>query len=108
MDNFIAIDVETANASPASICSIGAVKVRDGVIVDRRYALVRPEPDYYAYFCSKVHGLSDADTWNAPTFGTVWGFVERVARRFASCGAQCRVRRQLYQTGLQGLRARAA
>lgn len=72
MDNFIAIDVETANASPASICSIGAVKVRDGVIVDRRYALVRPEPDYYAYFCSKVHGLSDADTWNAPPFGTVW------------------------------------
>ncbi len=72
MDNFIAIDVETANAEATSICAIGAVKVRDGVIVDRRYSLVRPEPDYYAYFCTKVHGLSDDDTWNAPSFGTVW------------------------------------
>ena len=34
MDNFIAIDVETANGSRSSICSIGAVKVRDGVVVD--------------------------------------------------------------------------
>ena len=72
MDNFIAIDVETANASPSSICASGAVKVRDGLIVDRRYSLVRPEPDYYSYFCTRVHGLTDEDTWNAPSFGTVW------------------------------------
>ena len=72
MDNFIAIDVETANAPPSSICAIGAVKVRDGLIVDRRYSLVRPEPDYYSYFCTRVHGLTDEDTWNAPSFGTVW------------------------------------
>lgn len=72
MDNFIAIDVETANASPSSICAIGAVKVRDGLIVDRHYSLVRPEPDYYSYFCTRVHGLTDEDTWNAPSFGTVW------------------------------------
>ena len=26
MDNFVAIDVETANYNPESICSIGAVK----------------------------------------------------------------------------------
>ena len=35
MDNFIAIDVETANNEPTSICAIGAVKVHDGAIVDR-------------------------------------------------------------------------
>lgn len=72
MDNFIAIDVETANGSPSSICAIGAVKVRDGLVVDCRYSLVRPEPDYYSYFCTRVHGLTDEDTWNAPSFGTVW------------------------------------
>ncbi len=72
MDKFIAIDVETANGHRSSICSIGAVKVCDGVIVDRRYSLVRPEPDWYAYFCTQVHGLTDDDTWNAPSFGTVW------------------------------------
>lgn len=72
MENFIAIDVETANNEPSSICAIGAVKVRNGIIVDRRYTLVRPEPDWYAYFCTRVHGLTDEDTFDAPSFGTVW------------------------------------
>lgn len=72
MDNFIAIDVETANSSPSSICAIGAVKVIGGLIVDKRYSLVRPEPDYYSYFCTRVHGLTDEDTYNAPSFGAVW------------------------------------
>ena len=47
MDNFVAIDVETANYQPTSICSIGAVKVKGGVIVDSFYTLVQPEPNYY-------------------------------------------------------------
>lgn len=72
MDKFIAVDVETANAERSSICAIAAVKVEDGIIVDRRYSLVRPEPDYYSYFCTRVHGLTDDDTYNAPSFGTVW------------------------------------
>ncbi len=72
MNSFIAIDVETANYSPSSICAIGAVKVVDGVIVDSRYSLVNPEPGGYHWACTKVHGLSDKDTWNAPAFGTVW------------------------------------
>lgn len=70
--SFIAIDVETANFEPTSICSIGAVKVENGVVVDRRYSLVCPEPNYYTWRCSAVHGLSDADTFDAPSFGTVW------------------------------------
>lgn len=70
--DFIAIDVETANFSPSSICAIGAVKVVDDVIVESRYSLVRPEPDYYASRCTEVHGLTDDDTYNAPTFGEVW------------------------------------
>ncbi|MDE6463623.1 MAG: 3'-5' exonuclease [Muribaculaceae bacterium] len=72
MDDFIALDVETANGHRSSICAIGAVKVRGGVIVDRRYSLVNPEPNWYSRMCTNVHGLSDEDTWNAPSFGTVW------------------------------------
>lgn len=72
MRNFIAVDVETANENPSSICAIGAVKVRDGVIVDKRYSLVCPEPNYYKYFCTQVHGLTDDNTWNAPSFGSLW------------------------------------
>lgn len=72
MDNFIAVDVETANNEPSSICAIGAVKVTDGIVTDSRYSLVCPEPNYHSYFCTRVHGLTDKDTWNAPSFGTVW------------------------------------
>lgn len=72
MKDFVAVDVETANENASSICAIGAVKVRDGVVVDTRYSLVCPEPNYYKYFCTRVHGLTDDDTWNAPSFGSVW------------------------------------
>lgn len=72
MDSFIAIDVETANGNRSSICAIGAVKVRGGMVSDSRYALVRPEPDWYARACTRVHGLCDNDTWDAPSFGTIW------------------------------------
>lgn len=72
MNDFIAIDVETANHERSSICAIGAVKVRGGIVVDKRYSLVCPEPNWYSWRCTQVHGLTDDDTWNAPSFGTVW------------------------------------
>lgn len=72
MDNFVAIDVETANYNRSSICSIGCVKVRDGVIVDSFYSLVHPEPDWYVSRFTDIHGLSDDDTYNAPPFDRVW------------------------------------
>ncbi len=73
MDNFVAIDVETANNHPTSICAIGAVKVVDGVIVDRFYELVKPEPEYYfRHFTENIHGIGPSDTENADTFDRVW------------------------------------
>ena len=72
MDRFIAIDVETANFEPSSICAIGAVKVENGIVSDSRYSLVRPEPDWYASACVRVHGITDEDTFDAPSFGIVW------------------------------------
>ncbi len=80
MDNFVAIDVETANNYPTSICAIGAVKVVDGYIVDRFYELVKPEPNYYfRHFTENIHGISREDTDDAPVFPFVWerlsGFI---------------------------------
>ena len=43
MDNFAAIDFETANNERTSICSVGVVIVRNGEIADRFYSLVHPE-----------------------------------------------------------------
>ena len=73
MNDFIAIDVETANNAPSSICAIGAVKVSGGCIVDRFYELVKPEPEwYYRYFSENVHGIYPEDTADACTFDRVW------------------------------------
>lgn len=73
MNDFVAIDVETANNYPTSICAIGAVKVINGSIADRFYELVRPEPDFYfRYFTEKIHGIGPRDTENARLFCDVW------------------------------------
>lgn len=72
MDSFVAIDVETANRERTSICSIGAVKVTDGIITDSRYSLVCPEPEWYSRYNTAVHGLTEEDTWDAPNFASVW------------------------------------
>ena len=57
MENFAAIDFETANEQRTSVCSVGVVIVRDGEIVDNYYSLIRPEPEYYTYWNTRVHGL---------------------------------------------------
>lgn len=71
-----AIDFETANYNRSSVCSVGIVIVRNGEIVDSFYSLIQPEPNYYNYWCSRVHGLSQEDTEDAPVFPKVWAQVE--------------------------------
>ena len=74
--DFIAIDFETANQEPSSVCSVGVVMVRDGQIVDSFYSLIQPEPNYYNYWCLRVHGISESDTEDAPVFSKVWQQLE--------------------------------
>lgn len=72
MTNFAAIDFETANEYRSSVCSVGVVIVRGGEIVDSFYSLIHPEPEYYQWFCQRVHGLGPEDTDDAPVFPKVW------------------------------------
>ena len=76
MTDFAAIDFETANEQPSSVCSVGVVIVRGGEIVDSFYSLIRPEPEYYQWFCQRVHGICAEDTYCTPVFPRVW---EKVA-----------------------------
>ncbi len=76
MKDFAAIDFETANYERTSVCSVGVVIVRDGMIVDSFYSLIQPEPNYYKYWCTQVHGLCREDTENAPVFPDVWAQIE--------------------------------
>ena len=76
MRDFAAIDFETANNERTSVCSVGVVIVRDGEIVDTFYSLIQPEPNYYNYWCTQVHGLTRRDTEEAPVFPVVWKQIE--------------------------------
>ena len=75
MQDFAAIDFETANRERTSICSVGVVVVSGGEIVDRFYSLVRPYPNYYSFFNTRVHGLAYADTAGARDFPAVWAEI---------------------------------
>ena len=76
MKDFAAIDFETANNERSSVCSVGIVIVRNGEIVDSFYSLIQPEPNYYNYWCSQVHGLCHEDTDDALVFPKVWAQIE--------------------------------
>ena len=76
MRNFAAIDFETANNERTSVCSVGIVVVRNGLLADTFYSLIQPEPNYYTYWCTRVHGLTCSDTDDAPVFPKVWAQVE--------------------------------
>ena len=76
MRDFAAIDFETANYDRSSVCSVGVFIVRDGEIVDKFYSLIQPEPNYYNYWCTQVHGLCRTDTDDAPVFPDVWAQIE--------------------------------
>lgn len=75
MKSFAAIDFETANQHRSSVCSVGIVIVRNSEIVDEFYRLIRPTPDFYSYWNTRVHGLRAQDTEDAALFPQVWAEV---------------------------------
>ncbi|MFP3042223.1 3'-5' exonuclease [Treponema primitia] len=76
MTDFAAIDFETANQSPSSVCAVGIIIVKDGKITDTYYSLIRPVPNYYlGWFTEEIHGISYADTIEARPFPEVWAEI---------------------------------
>ncbi|MDE6227896.1 MAG: 3'-5' exoribonuclease, partial [Muribaculaceae bacterium] len=75
MLNFAAIDFETANSNPCSVCSVGVVVVKDGKVVNKIYKLIHPVPNYYSPGNIMVHGITKADTEGEDTFPEVWAEI---------------------------------
>ena len=75
MQTFAAIDFETANHHPTSVCSVGVVVVRNGKIADKIYRLIRPEPEWYSYWNTRIHGLTAEDTIGEKIFPQVWADI---------------------------------
>jgi len=61
--DFTAIDFETANNSAASACSVGLVKVRNGIVVDEASWFIRPPlgHDTFLEWNTRIHGIVAAD-----------------------------------------------
>lgn len=70
--DFVAIDFETANEKRNSACAIGLTTVRSGKIVDTFSRLIRPPELRFSFWNSKVHGLTENDVKDSPTFAELW------------------------------------
>lgn len=68
--DFVAIDFETANTFRGSPCAVGLVHVRQGHIIDSSSTLIYQ--DYFDPFCVSIHGITEDDVQDAPTFDDVW------------------------------------
>lgn len=77
--DFVAIDVETANADLASICQIGIVAFENGSVKESWQSLVNPE-DYFHSINTSIHGIDQRAVKGAPTFPRIYESVrERLA-----------------------------
>lgn len=72
--DFVAVDFETANRSHASMCAVGAVRVRDGVVVDTFSSLVRPPEglDDFEPGNVGVHGITADMVLAAPSWPDIY------------------------------------
>jgi DNA polymerase III, epsilon subunit and related 3''-5'' exonucleases len=71
--DFVAIDFETANGSPASPCAVGLVRVRGGKIVDGFESMFKP-PALHNWFSAgniAVHGITPSMIQSAPDYSEV-------------------------------------
>ena len=73
-----AIDFETANGRPASVCAVGISLMDEGSIEEGYYSLIRPEKNvsYFSRYNIAVHGILPDDVKDAPDFRTVYREME--------------------------------
>lgn len=83
--DFVAIDVETANACMSSICQIGVAAFRDGCPIEEWKSLIDPEDDFDA-INTAIHGITEDDVEGAPMFPEILPELrERMEGRVVIC-----------------------
>ena len=74
--DFAALDVETANPDPASICQVGIATVRAGRVARVWTQFVRP-PGRFSRHHIRIHGITSEAVANAPPFAQLHSELER-------------------------------
>ena len=77
--DFLAIDVETANADLSSICQVGVASFRDGILLNSWKSLVNPE-DHFDPVHVSIHGIDENAVRTAPTWPKIYGEVLSLIR----------------------------
>lgn len=77
--DFIAIDFETASSRYNSACSLGLAFVKNSKIIDKKYYLIKPPGKFVSYHV-KIHGLTEKDVVDAPTWEEVWPEVNELTK----------------------------
>ncbi len=75
--DFIALDFETANRNPDSVCEIGLAVVEDGIIVENESWLIKPYDNIFEPYHTKLHGINEETVADAPEFWEVWTHLKR-------------------------------
>lgn len=65
--SFIALDLETANLRPSSICELAAIRFLDGKAVETWHSLVNPEQPFAPLHVA-LHGINPGPLRDAPLF----------------------------------------
>ncbi len=76
MENFTAIDFETAQGYRFSICQVGLVRVEQGCVTQEMSLLVKPPDNYYWGDFTDIHGIDSKKTAQSPTFNQIWHKIE--------------------------------
>lgn len=72
---FTAIDFETAISH--HICSVGIVTFENGKIIDEYHALIKPPNNNYNWHNIQVHGITENDTKNVPSFNEIYPEIKK-------------------------------
>jgi len=79
--DFIALDVETANADLSSICSVGLVHFKDGKAFKSFGFLVNPEDEFDAINVA-IHGITAQDVIGKPTMREILPLISSKLSNF--------------------------
>ncbi len=76
--NFIALDFETANEKRDSVCSMGVVFVKQGIIYDKKYRLIKPPEMRFNWRNIEVHGIQPEEVENELEFYRYWTAINKM------------------------------
>lgn len=77
-NDFVAVDFELFTREKTSVCAVGLVKVRNGVIVQQLYSLISPVHDQYTDESPNtfIHGITYDMVMTAPSFDEFFPFMQ--------------------------------